>query len=222
MGRSQTVVLNENSSDELQVLSLVPQGSVLGPILFLFYINDLPDSLQSQFRLFADDTAVYLTVKGQDDNQKLQNDLDILQEWEREWDMEFNPSKCQAVHITRSRQPINTTYSMHGQVLDPVDSTRYLGVDIISDLSFTQHINRTTANASKSLGYLKRNVLTKNPTIREAAYKTIVCPQVEYASSVWSPYTKKDIKLKWFNDGQLGGHKTHILHMLALPKCKIN
>ena len=176
MWRSQAVVLNGNSSDELQVLSGVPQGSVLGLILFLLYINDLPDSLQSQVRLFADDTAVYLTVKGQDDNQKFQNDLDILQEWEREWDMEFNPSKCQVVHITRSRQPINTTYSMHGQVLDSVDSARYLGVDITSDLSFTQHINRTTANASKSLGYLKRNILTKNPAIREVAYKTIVRP----------------------------------------------
>ena len=105
--------------------------------------------------------------------------------------MEFNPSKCQVVHITRSRQHINTTYSMHGQVLDSVDSARYLGVDITSDLSFTQHINRTTTNAFKSLGYLKRNILTKNPAIREAAFKTIVRPQVGYASSVWSPYTKK-------------------------------
>ena len=131
--------------------------------------------------------------------------------------------KCQVVHITRSRQTINTTYSMHGQVLDSVDSARYLGVDITSDLSFTQHINPTTANASKSLGYLKRNILTKNPAIREAADKTIVRPKVEYASSVWSPYTKKILtKLKWFNDGQLGGYKTHIIYMLALPKCKIN
>ena len=77
--------------------------------------------------------------------------------------MEFYPSKCQVVQITRFRRPINTTYSMHGQVLDSVDCARYLGVDITSDLSFTQHINRTTANASKSLGYLKRNSLTKIP-----------------------------------------------------------
>ena len=96
-----------------------------------------------------------LTVQGQADSKKLQNDLDILQEWEREWDMEVNPSKCQVVHITRSRRPINTSYSMHGQVLDSVDSDRYLGVDIRSDLNFTQHINHTTPNASKSIGYLK-------------------------------------------------------------------
>ena len=110
----------------------------------------------------------------------------MLQEWKREWDREFNPSKCQVVHITRSSQPINTTYSMYDQVLDSVDSARYLGVDITSDLYFTQHINRTTANASKRLG-LKRNILTKNPAIRETADKTIVRPRVENAKTVWSP-----------------------------------
>ena len=82
---------------------------------------------------------------------------------------------------------------MHGQVLDSIDHTRYLGVDISSDLNFNHHINRVTANASKSLGFLKRNIKSKHPGIREAAYKTTVRPQVEYASSVWSPYTKKDI-----------------------------
>ena len=71
--RSQTAVLNGNSSDKLQVTSGVPQGSLLGPILFLLYINDLPDSLQSQVRLFVDDAAMYLTVKSQADSKKLQN-----------------------------------------------------------------------------------------------------------------------------------------------------
>ena len=83
---------------------------------------------------------------------------------------------------------------MHGQVLEAVNSARYLGVDIASDLKFTQHINRITANASKSLGYLKRNIQTKHIGIREAAFKTIVRPHLEYASTVWSPHTKQDIK----------------------------
>ena len=107
------------------------------------------------------------------------------------WDMEFNPSKCQVLHISRSRKPIKHSYTMHGQILDSIDHARYLGVDISSDLNFNHHINRVTSNASKSLGFLKRNI--KYIYIREAAYKTTVRPQVEYASSVWSPYTKKDI-----------------------------
>ena len=83
VGRSQTVVLDGESSDELPVLSGVPQGSVLGPILFLLYINDLPENVQSQVRLFADDTAVYLTVQDPNDSGRLQSDLNVLQEWEK-------------------------------------------------------------------------------------------------------------------------------------------
>ena len=124
----------------------------------MLYINDLADSLQSQIRLFADDTAVYLTVQGEADSKTLQKDLNVLQEWEKELDMEFNPSKCQVVHITRSKRSIETSYSMHGQAIDSVDSATYLGVEIASALDFTQHVNRITANASKSLGYLKRNI----------------------------------------------------------------
>ena len=81
----------------------VPQGSVLGPLLFLLYINDLPENIQSQVRLFAGDTAVYLTVTNMQDSQVLQSDLESLQHWERTWDMEFNPGKCQVIHITRSK-----------------------------------------------------------------------------------------------------------------------
>ena len=193
VGRSQSVVLDGECSNELPVSSGVPQVSVLGPILFLLYINDLPDNLQSQVRLFADDTAVYLTVQGKNDSDRLQRDLDYLQEWEVKWDMEFNPSKCQVIHITRSRNPIKNKYMMHGQILDSVDNARYLGVDIADDLNFSQHVNRITSNAMKSLGYLKRNIKPNHSGKREAAYKTIVRPQLEYASTVWSPYTKKDI-----------------------------
>ena len=104
-----------------------------------------------------------------------------------------SPTKCQVIHITQSRNPIKNKYMMHGQILDSVDNAQYLGVDIADDLNFSQHVNRITSNAMKSLGYLKRNVKPSHSGIREAAYKTIVWPQLEYASTVWSPYTKKDI-----------------------------
>ena len=95
---------------------------------------------------------------------------------------------------------------MHGQVLDSVDSARYLGVDIASDLNFSQHVNRTTSNASTSLGYLKRNVKTKHSGIREAAYITIFRPQLEYASPFGVLILKKTlIKWKLFKGEQLDG-----------------
>ena len=114
------VVLDGEESGSVPVTSVVPQGSVLGPILFLIYINDLPDELSSQVRLFADDRAVYLTIGGAEDGKLLQNDLDRLSVWEDRWDMEFNPSKCQVVRVTSSRNPFNFSYTLHGQVLEVV------------------------------------------------------------------------------------------------------
>ena len=114
--RTQAVVLEGESSMEVPVTSGVPQGSVLVPLLFLLFINDLPQNIQSQVRLFADDTAVYLTVDSSVDRDTLQADLGTLQEWERAWDMEFNPRKCQVLHITRSKQPLNTQHTLHDQV----------------------------------------------------------------------------------------------------------
>ena len=100
-GRSQTVVLEGESSSEIPVNSGIPQGSVLGPLLFLLYINDLPEYIHLQVRLFADDTAIYITINNHSDSDTLQQDLDTLQTWERLWDMDFNPSKCQVLHISK-------------------------------------------------------------------------------------------------------------------------
>ena len=112
--RSQRMVIEGEESGSVPVTTGVPQGSVLGPILFLIYINDLPEEISSQVRLFADDTALYLTTEGADNGLALQRDLDRLAVWETRWDMEFNPSKCQVVQVTVSRKPINCTYRLHG------------------------------------------------------------------------------------------------------------
>ena len=191
LGRTQAVVLEGERSSEVPVTSGVPQGSVLGPLLFLLYINDLPQNVQSQVRLFADDTAVYLTVTSPEDVNTLQADLDTLQEWERTWDMEFNPGKCQVLHITRCKQPLLSQYTLHGQVLESTDSAKYLGINISNDLNWNHHIDEITSKANRTLGFVKRNVKTQNEYVKESAYKTLVRPQVEYASSVWNPHTDK-------------------------------
>ena len=105
-------------------------------ILFLIYINDLPDEVCSQVRLFADDTALYLTMESEDSGPTLQSDLDILSMWETRWGMEFNPSKCQVVHVAGSKRPVKRDYILHGQVLESVTCAKYLGVDISGSFGF--------------------------------------------------------------------------------------
>ena len=178
-GRTQTVVVENEKSDTVPVTSGVPQGSVLGPILFLIYINDLPDRTRSKVRLFADDTAIYLAVSNLQDAQILLQDLDQLHEWELQWDMEFNPSKCVVINATRAKTPVPSKYLLHDQILESVGGFKYLGVEISSNLTFNNHIQKICTSANRSIGFIKRNIRTKSPAIREMAYKTLVRPLVE-------------------------------------------
>ena len=191
--RLQQVVVDNDKSDTVPVTSGVPQGSVLGPILFLIYINDLPDEVRSKVRLFADDTAVYLAVTNLNDAQQLQQDLDKLQLWEDRWDMEFNPSKCTVIQVTRSKKLIPSVYTLHGHILETVSSAKYLGVNLTNDLNWSNHVQQVSSSANRSLGFLKRNIRSKNPGIRQTAYKALVRPVLEYSSPVWSPHTQQNI-----------------------------
>jgi hypothetical protein len=89
---------------------------------------------------------------------------------------------------------IKHQYLLHGQVLESVSNAKYLGLDLSTDLNFNTHISRVTSNANRTLGFIKRNITTTNQKVRELAYKTLVRPQVEYVSTVWSPHTKSNIK----------------------------
>ena len=98
-----------------------------------------------------------------DNSSVLQQDLDRLSRWEIAWDMEFNPSKCQVVQVTGSRNPISASlYQLHGEILETVSCAKYLGVDITSNLSWGSHVDRITNSANKTLSFIKRNVRTKN------------------------------------------------------------
>ena len=116
--------------------------------------------------------------------------------WASEWDMEFNPSKCQVVRVTTARKAIITVYRLHGQVLEVVKCAKYLGVDISGGLSWNSHKDRIAGNANRALGYIKRNIKTKNAKVRETAYNTLVRPHLEYAAPIWDPYTKEKTKTK--------------------------
>ena len=129
--------------------------------LFLAYINDLPDCVKySQTRLFADDALLFRKVNSEADRKHLQQDLKALETWESQWQMSFNPSKCSVVSISPGKKKKTTTppcYNLHGQTLEVTDSSKYLGVTIKNDLTWSQHIDASTAKANRTVGFLKRN-----------------------------------------------------------------
>ncbi|KAK3090224.1 hypothetical protein FSP39_010191 [Pinctada imbricata] len=190
--RTQTVVLDGLTSNTVPVTSGVPQGTVLGPVLFLVYINDLPDYLSySKLRLFADDSIIYMPISSAHDCLKLQTDLDAAARWERDWLMAFHPDKCTVLSVTTKRKPIKHNYTLHNHTLEPVSSSKYLGITLQSNLKWDNHIHDITAKANKTLGFLKRNLKTANQNIKDQAYRALVRPKLEYASSVWDPHTKE-------------------------------
>ena len=169
---TQCVVLGGEQSDSCSVLSGVPQWSVLGPCLFLVYINDMPESIQSSIRLFADDTIVYLIISNQSDCQTLQRDLSKLELWERELLMAFSPDKCEVIRITKKKKTILFDYQLHGKILQTTRNAKYLGLNISDDLSWSKHINQITVKGNNTLNFFKRNIQTFDSKIKETAYKT--------------------------------------------------
>ncbi|XP_072033236.1 uncharacterized protein [Amphiura filiformis] len=189
--RTQQVILEGKKSNLTSVTSGVPQGTVLGPLLFLIFINDLPEYVTSEIRLFADDCLLYRPIKTQADVTILQHDLSNLQEWERKWLMSFNPAKCEVLRVTNKKKNIITAdYSIHGSTLRTVDEAKYLGVTIQSNLSWKPHINNICKKSNSTLGFLRRNLRKSPSNIKEQAYKTYVRPTLEYSSTVWDPHTK--------------------------------
>jgi len=190
--RRQRVVVDGECSEWVSVDSGVPQGTVLGPLLFLTFINDLPKAVRnSKVRLFADDCVVYRKVASESDCDLLQDDLQHLENWENTWLMSFNASKCNSISITRKKKKIHHSYTLHNQILEHVPSTRYLGVDISSDLTWKNHIDRTCAKANRQLAFLRRNLQIQNTKVKASAYLGLVRPITEYCSTVWDPHHQK-------------------------------
>ena len=152
-GRSQRVIVDGVCSSWSPVLSGVPQGTVLGPLLFLIYINDLHDCVMSRVRLFADDCLIYREIHNLEDQLALQKDLDILEQWANKWGMQFNPAKCNILSISRSTL-LHRFCSLCGTVglLQNVDEARYLGINLSKDLQWGNHIQSIVAKSSSSLG----------------------------------------------------------------------
>ena len=152
--RSQQIVIGGTFSSSTAVTSGVPQGSVLGPVLFLLYINDIITDIHSQIRLFADDCLIYHSINTPNDHHILQRDLNTLTAWAKRWQMEFNISKCKILQVSTKHILSSFLYKMDNTPLEIVNQHNYLGVCIDHKLSWQPHIEIICNKANCILGFL--------------------------------------------------------------------
>ena len=197
LGRKQAVLVDGVKSAEKDVISGVPQGTVLRPLLFLLHINDMPSVLDTSTscRLFADDCLVYQVVNSIQDQIQLQRDLKRLEEWAHDWGMVFNPSKCHIMAVgsgPRTISHIPHFYELCGSILTSVDQEKYLGVMLSHDLTWSPHIEKVATKANQKLDFIRRNLKGSPEKLKKLAYIALVRSGLEYASVIWDPHLAKD------------------------------
>ena len=188
--RKQSDVVDGKLSSLIDVVTGVPQGTVLGPLLFLLHINDLPSVVSSKLRLFADDCLIYRNIKNKEDHIALQKDLNLLVNWGNTWGMRFNAAKCNIMRVSQTRDPKLFNYSLTGQVLEEVMDAKYLGVTLSNDLEWSKHIATMTNKAISQLLFLHCNLKGCPEKLKQAAYFSLICFFMEYGATVWDPYQK--------------------------------
>ena len=195
-GREQVVRVNGELSVPKPVTSGIPQGSVLGPLLFVLYINDLPDVVKSNILLFADDTKIFHQVKSREDALLLQKDIDELQQWSDKWLLRFNTDKCHVITLGKFNNIQYThRYSLYDAELDHVFEEKDLGVVIDMELTFDEHITSKVKKANGIMGLIRRSFSFLDPETFKRLYTSFVRPHLEYAQPVWTPHLRKYIKL---------------------------
>ena len=194
-GRRMRVQVRGAHSDWVEVSSGVPQGSVLGPLLFLIFVNDIPEWIKSNVKMFADDTKVWTRISRLKDGEVLQDDLNNLMSWSDKWKLGFNAEKCKVMHIGHSYE---TKYRMNVQgtvwELAETKEERDLGIIVTSNLKPSQQCIKAASKARSILGWINRHFGLLNIDEFKILYKTYVRPHMEFCVQAWSPYLQKDIK----------------------------
>lgn len=189
LGRRQRVTIPGATSPTLPVTSGVPQGSILGPILFLLYANDLSDSvLYSNVACFADDTKLIKTINSSSDAALLQEDINRLDEWSLRSGICFNEAKTKSQSITRKKAPVTYTYHLRAKSIEKLESERDLGIWISTDLTWSKQTVIQATAANRMLGSVRRCLREiTDPCVRRTVYLALVRPHLGYATQIWSP-----------------------------------
>jgi ribonucleases P/MRP protein subunit RPP40 len=191
--RKQRVFICGEMSEEEDVTSSVPQGSVLGPPLFTMYINDLDDSAVKidVIKKFADDTKGAKKIKKEEDAKEFQECLDSLVDWGKKNSMEFNVKKCKIMHCGRNNP--GNKYKMNNVELAEVDMEKDIGVTVSSNLKPSQHCQESANRARAVLGQINRSFHYRDKKVFLRLYIQYVRPHLEYSSAAWSPWTVNDV-----------------------------
>ena len=193
--RFQYVSVNGHCSEKVPVTSGVPQGSVLGPTLFIYFINDLPITQENLGKIFADDTKSWRTIDTISDQNTMQTGIDALVAWSERWMLLFNGDKCNMLHLGKNNPKYNYTIKDGDTVktLNETNSEKDLGVIVDTELQFGDHIASVVKKSRKISGMLMKNICHKSKDIMVPLFKALVRPHLEYANAVWAPYKRKDI-----------------------------
>lgn len=189
-GRTQYVDIDGSKSELLDVTSGVPRGSVLGPVLFLVYINDIAQNINKDIkvRLFADDCLLYKEINNENDSKILNDALKVVECWCETSKMKINKEKTVVFRVTNKRKHvIACTYTLGSSILATVNSLKYLGVTIACDISWKEHVKKIGSTAEIKLRFLRRKFKLASKDAKLTAYLYLVRPALEYASVVWDP-----------------------------------
>ena len=188
--RKQRVVLNGVKSKWCSVTSGVPQGSVLGPLLFIIYIDDLDVGLTNKIAKFADDTKLMGQSTSDKHYQSIKEDLKKLELWADQWDMEFNVNKCKVMFVGKKNS--KKAYEMFGKPLLETEKEKDLGIVINNDMKVSSQCMAAYNKANRILGLISRNFSYKTIEIIRTLYVSLVRPHLEYCVQFWSPHFVKD------------------------------
>ena len=194
--RTQIVQVNGESSRSADVVSGIPQGTVLGPLLFVIYINDILDTIKSKGLLFADDAKIYRAISSKEDALELQGDLTRLEEWTDRWLLRFHPGKCHCLTIGKLENIMYChRYQVGGTEIEHTFEESDLGVIIDYELTFAEHIAQKVRKANSIVGIIRRSFACLQKDTFVKLFTAFVRPHLEYCQAIWSPHLRKYIRM---------------------------